>query len=477
MSRPGTAALQGHRRDRAAALGTGAAAVALVLLGADLPVRPPLTTASRAALVTAPAWAAALSRYHRGRTVVAVALLALVSGSWLALVSAGDHEVDVGNAVRMAVHLLTGVGGLGVLLWSRQHLRLEAVAGLWSVGALGAAVLDLAGSVNPWKYQLSVPVTILVLALAQRSRRSAAAVVALLALATTGVLNDSRSYSGFAVLTAVLVLWQALRGPGAAPRRRGPGSLLAALALLGGLVAGLYGVASSLLVSGALGGELQARSVAQVRDGGSLLAGGRPEWTATLQLVADSPAGFGLGVVPTTHDVLVAKAGLSTVGIAMDNGYVDHYMFGGQFELHSVLADAWARFGWVGAGWAALVGALLLVALAGSLAERRAVPLVVFLSMTAVWSLAFGPIYSDLSDVLLALGVSLSARTSTAAATATPDAVPRSAAHSGVRSRTQSWGPPRETTSLAYEGLVRTHRAVRRTPRWTAANSSRLRQL
>jgi len=434
---------------RAAALWTGVAAVALVLLGADLPLRPPLTTASLAALVTAPAWVAALAGYRWGRTVVVLALVALLSGSWLALVSAVDHAVDLGNAVRMGAHLLTGIGGLGVVLWSRRRLRLEAVAALWSVGALAAAALDVAGSVNPWKYQLSVPVTVLVLALAQRSRRSTAAVAALLALAVVGVLNDSRSYSGFAVIAAVAVLWQALRGPDGAPRRRGPASTVATLALLGGLVLGLYSTATSLLVSGALGGELQARSVAQVRDGGSLLAGGRPEWTATLRLVADSPAGFGVGVVPTTHDVLTAKAGLSTVGIAMDNGYVDHYMFGGQFELHSVLADAWARFGWVGAAWAALVGALLLLSLTGSLAERRAVPLVVFLTLMGLWSLAFGPIYSDLSDVLLALGLALAARSSAGAATAAPDAVPLSAAHSGVRSRDHAWGPPRETTSRA----------------------------
>ena len=443
------AAAQPVAAARAAVLWTGVAAVALVLLGADLPLRPPLTTATLAALLTAPAWVAALPGYRWGRNVVVLAGLSLLSGTWLALVSSVDHGVDAGNAARMGAHLLTGVGGLGLVLWSRRRLRLEAVAALWALGALAAAVLDVAGSVNPWKYQLSVPVTVLVLALAQRSRRSAAAVAALLALAVVGVLNDSRSYAGFAVIAGVLVMWQALRGAAGATRRRGAASTLATLALLGGLVLGLYAVATSLLVSGALGGELQARSVAQVRDGGSLLAGGRPEWTATLRLVADSPAGFGVGVVPTTHDVLVAKAGLATVGITMDNGYVDHYMFGGQFELHSVLADAWARFGWVGAAWAGLVGAVLVLSLAAALAERRAVPLVVFLTLMGLWSLAFGPIYSDLSDVLLALGLCLAARSSTGAATTTPEAVPRSAAHSGVRSRAQAWGPPRETTSRA----------------------------
>ncbi len=62
----------------------------------------------------------------------------------------------------------------------------------------------------------------------------------------------------------------------------------------------------------------------------------------------DTPAGFGPGAVPSPHDVVVAREGLATVGLGPDNGYVDNYMFGGQFRLHSTVADAWSNFGWVG---------------------------------------------------------------------------------------------------------------------------------
>src|SRR3712207_9122030 len=42
------------------------------------------------------------------------------------------------------------------------------------------------------------------------------------------------------------------------------------------------------------------------------------------------------------------KAGMAQIGYQPNNGYVETYMFGGQFKLHSVIGDAWAYFGVAG---------------------------------------------------------------------------------------------------------------------------------
>jgi hypothetical protein len=144
-----------------------------------------------------------------------------------------------------------------------------------------------------------------------------------------------------------------------------------------------------------------------VRQAGSLILGGRPEWQATVQLMKTFPAGFGVGAEPNSGDVTLAKQGLAGVGVPTKNGYIDHYMFGGQFKLHSVLADLWSNFGIVGLLLGGVVGLTLLLSLTSAMADRRAVALVIFLALTALWDMAFGPIYSSLPAITPALGLLL----------------------------------------------------------------------
>jgi hypothetical protein len=239
-------------------------------------------------------------------------------------------------------------------------------------------------------------------------------VLAVLAgVGAVSVLRDYRSFFGFTALTAVVVAWQVLRSARRVRRRprRAPvaGWLLtgAVLALAG---AALYRAAEQLLLAGALGRELQLRSQAQVEAAGSLLAGGRPEWAGTWRLMHDTPAGFGPGAVPRPHDVVVAEQGLATVGIGPDNGYVANYMFGGQFRLHSTVADAWSNFGWVGVAFTLLLGGLLVHALLTRVAAGTASALVVLLGLRGLWDLAVGPMYSNLPEVALAVALALQAR-------------------------------------------------------------------
>jgi hypothetical protein len=169
----------------------------------------------------------------------------------------------------------------------------------------------------------------------------------------------------------------------------------------------VYRVGTALLLAGTFGYDLQQRTVLQIRGGGSLLLGGRPEWEASARLMRSFPGGFGAGAVPTSGDVTLAKQALVNVGVPAKSGYVDRYMFGGQFKLHSVAADLWSNFGLVGALLAVAVSLTILLSLTSAMADRRAGALVVFLALNALWNMAFGPLYSNLPDLTPALGLLL----------------------------------------------------------------------
>ncbi|MEZ0164103.1 hypothetical protein AB2L27_04890 [Kineococcus sp. LSe6-4] len=388
------------------------AVVGVAVLGADVTLGDVLPTAGVVVAGLLPVWAASLHRFPGARPLLLLAPAAVGAGLVLLLLP-GAHDVEARYAVATCTRTLTVVLGIGFVLWCRDVLRVETLALSYGAGALLAAAPHVAASANAWKYQLALPVTLLVLALAQRVPGPAGSVAVLVALAGLGAVSiarDYRSFFGFTVLTAVVVGWQLLRA-GRRVRRRprrapvAPWLATGALVAVAGFV--LYRAAEQLLLSGVLGRELQLRSQAQVRAAGSLLAGGRPEWAGTWRLVQDSPAGFGPGAVPTPHDVVVARQGLATVGIGPENGYVDNYMFGGQFRLHSTVADAWSSFGWVGVALTLLLGALLVHALLTRVAAGTASALVVLLGLRALWNLAVGPMYSDLPETALALALAL----------------------------------------------------------------------
>jgi hypothetical protein len=162
-----------------------------------------------------------------------------------------------------------------------------------------------------------------------------------------------------------------------------------------------------LLVAGALGAEAQARTITQIRQSGSLLLGGRPEWTATWALARENPLGFGLGTVPNALDVRLAESGFAVTHIPTAEGYLRNYMFGGRFELHSIIADLWSHLGPVGLAMGLTMAGLLVWSTLDLISRRQAGPLQSFLVVSALWYLAFGPLPANLPDVALALGVVL----------------------------------------------------------------------
>jgi capsular polysaccharide biosynthesis protein len=378
------------------------AVAALLAVGLAYPLPGATSTAVVAGVLLLPVWIRAVPRFRGAVLLGGLAAVALVSGLLLAGWSAGVRDFAHRPALEMLFFVLSAVGTIGLVLWARTVMALPGIGVAYGLGLLVHGALNAAQSVNAYKFELSLPITIVVVALVGMRHGRLATVVALGILGLADILNDARSAFGFCVVAAGLVIWQAR--PVARPGGSNP---WAGMLLLGTAAVGVYLAASELMVAGALGAEVQARTTTQIEQSGSLLLGGRPEWTATWALMQDRPWGYGLGVVPDSQDLTVARSGLEVTNIPTVEGYLENFMLTDRFELHSVAADLWAALGPAGLAFAALMGALLVGALGHLLARREASGLVCLLGLTAVWYLAFGTVWSNGLDVAFAVGLML----------------------------------------------------------------------
>jgi hypothetical protein len=351
------------------------------------------------AIVLLPLWLPAVRRYALARLIVGLAVLAAASGLVLGELSSADHMVSGVDRVQAIGLLASGIAAFGLVLWAGSLLPLHRIALLYGAGALAST---LARGDLSWKYNLAVPTTFVVLGALEGRRRGVLPAAVLLTLGVIGLADDARSFFGVCALAATLALWQ-LRPA----RRTGPVRFRDrwyALALLAGLGVAIYFLTSALATGGAFGADLQARSAAQIATSGSLIAGGRPEWAATRELFALEPAGYGAGVVPNWTDRMAGKTGLASLHVDA-GGYADHYMFGRTFELHSVAADLWVRFGWAGVALAAAIVVVILRSLVVLIGARRAPTFLIFAGVLALWFVLFGPLYSNGVTVCVAAGL------------------------------------------------------------------------
>jgi len=291
---------------------------------------------------------------------------------------------------------------IGVVLWARRRLRSGEI-GIWfGLGMLADAALTPGSwGTNPWKFAFCMPVAVVVLGAVALQKRLGVTLTAIATLALVSVVLDSRAYSATLALVGVLVVWRAMRASHAR------GGWLRNVGLIGALAVSIYFLASSLLVNGYLGRDAQVRSIEQIRTSGSLILGGRPELAATIALIEHRPEGYGVGVVPNPHDVLVAKSGLVGINYAPNNGYVDRYMFGGHIELHSVIGDVWANWGIIGLLLIALTAYLLIRTVAEAVSGGPPDVLVVYLCCWSMWNLAFSPFIVSVPVLVLAVALSV----------------------------------------------------------------------
>jgi hypothetical protein len=184
--------------------------------------------------------------------------------------------------------------------------------------------------------------------------------------------------------------------------------VLAIFAVIGLVI---YNLGISLLVGGVLGQGAQARSVEQIDRAGNILLGARPEAGASVALFLYRPLGFGAGALANDSDIDAAKAGMRALNYDPDNGYVENFLFGQKFELHSMLGDLWAYSGIVGIAVGLISLVLLIMIITKGVAHRAVGGLVLFVAVQSVWSMFFNPLYSSGPVLALALGLGLSVLT------------------------------------------------------------------
>ncbi len=376
------------------------AAAALVVLGMRYPLPQGVQLGFVVAVALLPVWWGAVRRRRWGVSFMAVGALAAVAGLWLGVANAVDHDVDRASAVPMTVLLVGALLGIGLFLWAGDVLGPQWATLFFGVGlALQLTPTTALFASNPWKFGFALPATVIILALAARLGRRWE-LAALLVLTVVAALNDFRSAFGLLLLAAILVFAQmAIVRP---HRRPSAPAVLVGLAALGFAV---FQLGQALILDGYLGQAAQSRSVEQLRVSGSLILGGRPELAATLALMRDHPWGFGAGAVPTPEDIRVAKEGMSSIGYQPNNGYVERFMFGGNFELHSVVGNLWSQSGVVGLALVAFMLVVLAVGMARRIADGTASGIMLYASAQSIWNVFFSPFYGALTTLILALGL------------------------------------------------------------------------
>lgn len=380
------------------------AAVGVVIIAARVDLRYLLTVGDLLALALLPLWLPVLRRYRAAWPLLAIGVVALVTGTGLMAAHSDDHKITLGGYLTASILLTSLLVSFGFLLWARERLRTGTLSALFGFGLLlGLPVGNPLFPTNPWKYGISFAVSVLALGLAQLAGRRGLELLIVAALAAAAAINDFRSGFVFLALVGALLLWQGR--PTARTRKGSAARTLLAVLLVTTVV---YNVAHALILAGGFGEETRARSIRQLDTAGSLLLGGRPELAATVALMRDSPLGFGPGVFPSHHDTAVAKAGMLAINYDPDNGYVDRWMFGrGNIGLHSTIGDLWVQFGLAGLALVVVIVVVMLRQLSRSLADRAASGLVLLLTVSVAWALFFEPFYSTLTKIILLMALSV----------------------------------------------------------------------
>jgi hypothetical protein len=393
-------------------------------------------------LLLTPLWLPTVSRFRGVPVIMFAGAAAVVCGAILTALHTADHLFSAKLLVANSVLLLSILVGMGVFLWARTVIPSGVIAMLFAAGLL-LRISPGEGqfSNNPWKFGFSLPATVMLLGLAALLRRRWLELFVVATLATVSGLNDSRSSAAITLLAGLFIAWQIPPRPSS--RRR---SAMLTLAGLGVLAAVVYHLGESLILNGALGDTTQQRSAAQVDASGSLILGGRPEIAATWALLIEDPMGFGSGLNPSHADLNIAKAGMASINYDPNNGYVERYMFGTGYEVHSIMGDLWINFGIAGLGFALVVLVISLMELGRGIASRRASGIVLFLTVTLLWNMFFSPFYSSIPLTILLLGLLLSERHGTEMASAGQRSVELGATLAGAPVR------HRRTTGIGADG-------------------------
>lgn len=341
-------------------------------------------------------------RKYRGAALLgSLSVVAAASGIVLAYANAQDHEVDF-HRLLSGAFLIVGLAVTAItLLWARSVIGLLNVALVYGVGALANVAITGVNDANIWKFSLSVPVTLIALSLPIVARTVTRQVLVMLAIAAFSGIADSRSLAATLLIAAALLITR--RSPTAA-RRPSAWLVVVQLAMIG---AAVFLAVQSVILDGVFGAEIQSRTQLQIQNGGNIFTGGRPELGATLALMRFNPFGFGVGVTPSYQDITVAKTGMSQLGYDPQNRYVNIYMFGNGYEVHSFAGDLWMLAGIAGLAFAIAIIVGVVGGMGHGISLGTAVGVALFLGARSIWDFFFSPLGTTYFTIALCLALLL----------------------------------------------------------------------
>lgn len=382
-----------HSRDearRAQRAGRLAAVVLLMLIGMRRDLVGSVAIGDLAALAAIPVTWSAVRRERRFSPLLLLGTLAAATGVLLSWAAGPTFHVSGSLQRAMTMSLLALPWATAAFTWGAHRLGASRAAAALATGMLINALPLLASNDNPWKFGIGTPVTLMVLALLNPCGRQLQ-LVALTALAAVFMLNDTRLLPAFLAIIGATVLWQAtaswFRWRLPAPR---------SVALIQALVLGTIGAVAVAAIlaasaSGTLGADAQDRTLTQSHGESNFLLNARPELGASWALLKHRPWGYGTGVLPRYEDIQVAKTGMEALGYDPSNGYVENFMFGNGFELHSALMNVWVAASLPGAALLLLITCLTLTALLRDLGRLRITPWMLLAGMVVLQNIFVGP--------------------------------------------------------------------------------------
>lgn len=375
------------------------AMVVCVVIGLRLTLPFNVPVGGALGLLLIPLWLPLLRRARLFVALAALLVVAAAAGVLLTWWMAAERASLPSAVIERSAVALGLLGAVGALLWARTLVGLSTVAITYGAGmALGIAG-DLGGNVS-WRFTFSIPLTILLLALAARRDRFVPQLVVVILLAAIGAVNDARSNTAMLMLAAVVLIWQRI-GRATGTTRRRAGNIVGVI-LFGVAV---FFLAQAAILEGFFGEATKDRTQAQIDESGSLLLGGRPEIAASEALIRLHPLGLGSGIVASRADITAAKSSMAAIGYDPHNNYVDRFMFGGGIEVHSMLGDFWLWFGLPGLMACAVIAAIAGLGLERALREGACTALAIYLATRLLWDLAFSPAVSAMKTLPLALVV------------------------------------------------------------------------
>jgi hypothetical protein len=384
------------------------AVLGTVLLAARIPLTQQLLTiGDLVVLASFPIWYPITRAYAAARLWLFVGAICLPAGLVLSVLNSVDHQIRIGSSATTTILMLSLLCSVGFMLWAKGHLSEGALVSSFGFGLLlGQAFARSAlFETNPYKYGFALPAAIIGLGLARMSKRRGAELFIAIVLCIASTVADARSDFGILLLTAALLAWQ--MRPKISSRK---GSAFMAVAGIGVCAVAAYNLGQALILDGFFGEETQQRTTRQIAEAGSLILGGRPEMGATLNMMRNSLLGFGSGTIPNYNDIRAAKQGMSFLGYDTSNGYVERWMFGNGYRLHSAFGDLWALYGLVGLFFAFLTLGLALRRLGTALVNRTAGGAVIFATALVAWNTFFTPLYGGLRMAILVTALALIAR-------------------------------------------------------------------